>query len=113
LELLGTDESMPEYQAQERLAQELRGMSTEYNLLVWTATQTNREGKKVDIITDSELADSYGKMRVCDLVFSINQTENEFDEGKARLYLMKSRNGRARFIIPARIDYSRLVVTQE
>ena len=84
LELLGTDESMPEYQAQERLAQELRGMSTEYNLLVWTATQTNREGKKVDIITDSELADSYGKMRVCDLVFSINQTENEFDEGKAR-----------------------------
>jgi len=113
LELLGTDESMPEYQAQERLAQELRGLSSEYNLLVWTATQTNREGKKVDIITDSELADSYGKMRVCDLVFSVNQTENEFDQGKARLYLMKSRNGRARFIIPTKIDYSRLVISQE
>ena len=113
LELLGTDESMPEYQAQERLAQELRGMSSEYNLLVWTATQTNREGKKVDIITDSELADSYGKMRVCDLVFSVNQTENEFDQGKARLFLMKSRNGRARFIIPTKIDYSRLVISQE
>ena len=104
---------MPEYQAQERLAQELRGMSSEYNLLVWTATQTNREGKKVDIITDSELADSYGKMRVCDLVFSVNQTENEFDQGKARLFLMKSRNGRARFIIPTKIDYSRLVISQE
>ena len=39
---------------------------------MWTATQTNREGKKVNLITDTELADSYGKTRVCDLVLSIN-----------------------------------------
>ena len=112
LELMRTDKDMAEYQAQERLAQELRGISSEYGILVWTATQTNREGKKVSVITDSELADSYGKIRVCDLVFSINQTEQEFDEGTARLYLMKSRNGRARFLVPVGIDYSRLVITQ-
>jgi hypothetical protein len=40
------------------------------------------KGKKVNIITDAELADSYGKIRVCDLVFSINQTEQEFDQGQ-------------------------------
>lgn len=112
LELMRTEKEMAEYQGQERLAQELRGLSTEYESLVWTATQTNREGKKVNIITDAELADSYGKIRVCDLVFSINQTEQEFDEGNARLYLMKSRNGRARFVIPIEIDYSRLVISQ-
>ena len=112
LELLTSDAGAPEYQAQERIAQELRGVATEYKLLVWTATQTNREGKKVQIITDSELADSYGKIRVCDLVFSINQTEQEFDSGDARLYLMKSRNGRARFIVPIKVDYTRLVVSQ-
>ena len=112
LELLTSDAGAPEYQAQERIAQELRGVATEYKLLVWTATQTNREGKKVQIITDSELADSYGKIRVCDLVFSINQTEQEFDNGDARLYLMKSRNGRARFIVPIKVDYTRLVVSQ-
>jgi len=112
LELMRTDKDMAEYQGQERLAQELRGIASEYNILVWTATQTNREGKKVNIITDAELADSYGKIRVCDLVFSINQTEQEFDSGKARLYLMKSRNGRARFIVPLNIDYSRLTVSQ-
>jgi replicative DNA helicase len=112
LELMTGDTSMPEYQLQERLAQELRGLATEYDLLVWTATQTNREGKKVPIITDAELADSYGKMRVCDLVFSINQTENEFDEGKARLYVMKSRNGKGRFIVPVKVDYSKLTITQ-
>ena len=112
LELMKTDREMAEYQGQERLAQELRGVASEYGCLVWTATQTNREGKKVNIITDAELADSYGKIRVCDLVFSINQTEQEFDKGAARLYLMKSRNGRARFIVPVGIDYTRLVVSQ-
>lgn len=112
LELMKTEKDMAEYQGQERLAQELRGIASEYNTLVWTATQTNREGRKVNIITDAELADSYGKIRVCDLVFSINQTEQEFDSGQARLYLMKSRNGRARFIVPLKIDYSRLTVSQ-
>ena len=112
LELMKTDRDMAEYQGQERLAQELRGVASEYECLVWTATQTNREGKKVNIITDAELADSYGKIRVCDLVFSNNQTEQEFDKGAARLYLMKSRNSRARFVVPIGIDYTRLVVSQ-
>ena len=113
LELMRTEKDMAEYQGQERLAQELRGIASEYGILVWTATQTNREGKKVNIITDAELADSYGKIRVCDLVFSINQTEQEFDQGEARLYLMKSRNGRARYIVPIGIDYSRLTISQK
>jgi replicative DNA helicase len=113
LELLATDGNLAEYQAQERLAQELRGLAIEHNCLVWTATQTNREGKKVKIITDAELADSYGKTRVCDLVMSINQTEEEFDTGKARLYVIKARNGRARYIVPIAIDYMRLTVGEE
>jgi replicative DNA helicase len=113
LELLATESEMAEYQAQERLAQELRGLAIEHKCLVWTATQTNREGKKVRLITDTELADSYGKTRVCDLVISINQDEEEFDKGKSRVYIIKSRNGRARFIIPAKMDYQRLVIGQE
>lgn len=112
LELLQTDSNLAEYQAQERLAQELRGLAIEHRCLLWTATQTNREGKKVTLITDTELADSYGKTRVCDLVFSINQTEEEFDSGEARAYIIKSRNGRARFVIPTDIDYQRLVISQ-
>tara|TARA_R110000851_G_scaffold274170_1_gene426805 strand:- start:168 stop:1451 length:1284 start_codon:yes stop_codon:yes gene_type:complete len=113
LELLATENDMAEYQAQERLAQELRGLAIEHKCLVWTATQTNREGRKVRLITDTELADSYGKTRVCDLVMSINQDEEEFDKGKSRVYIIKSRNGRARFIIPAKMDYQRLVIAQD
>jgi len=113
LELLSTDAAMPEYQAQERLAQELRGLAIENQCLVWTATQTNREGKRVSLITDTELADSYGKTRVCDLVFSVNQNELEFDKGEARVYVIKSRNGRSRYVIPSNIDYSKLTINQK
>ena len=112
LELLTTDPKLAEYQAQERLAQELRGLASESNCLMWAATQTNREGKKVTLITDTELADSYGKTRVCDLVFSLNQTEEEFDSGKARVYVIKSRNGQARFVFPTTMDYNRLVIKE-
>jgi len=113
LELMASDSKSPEYQNQERQAQELRGLAIELNALVWTATQTNREGKRVKIITDAELADSYGKTRVCDLVFSVNQTEEEFDEGLARLFVIKSRNGKARFLIPAKINYQTLVLSED
>lgn len=114
LELMTTDDkNLSEYQSQQRIAEELRGIAQEEKALIWTATQTNREGRKVDIITDSELADSYGKIRVCDLAFSINQKEEDFDKGIARLYVMKSRNGRARFLTEVNIDYTTLTVSQK
>jgi hypothetical protein len=109
LELLRpTRDIQQEYHAQQRVAEELRGVAMEHNLLVWTATQTNRQGKMVKFITDAELGDSYGKIRTCDFAFSLNQTEEEYDEGKMRGFVMKSRNGRNRFAIPMDIDYSTL-----
>ena len=66
-----------EHQAQQRITEELRGLAMENDILIWTATQTNRQGRTVKIITDTELADSYGKIRVCDLAISLNQTNEE------------------------------------
>jgi hypothetical protein len=80
--------------------------------LMWTATQTNRQGRQVKLITDAELADAYGKIRTCDYAISLNQTEEEFDEGNMRCYVMKSRNGKQRFVLPICIDYSTLSLTE-
>ena len=95
-----------EYQAQQRIAEELRGLAMEMKVLVWTATQTNRQGRAVKIITDAELGDSYGKIRTCDFAVSLNQNEEEFDNGTMRAYVVKSRNGRPRFSVPMKIDYN-------
>ena len=107
LELLRpTRDIQQEYQAQQRISEELRGLGMENNFLVWTATQTNRQGRLVKVITDAELGDSYGKIRTCDFALSLNQSEEEFDNGQMRGYVIKSRNGRPRFIVPMEVDYS-------
>ena len=98
-------ENQHEYQAQQRIAEELRGLAMEAKVLLWTATQTNRQGRMVKVITDAELGDSYGKIRTCDFAISLNQSEQEFDEGRMRAYVVKSRNGRPRFTVPMNIDY--------
>ena len=105
-------ENQHEYQAQQRIAEELRGLAMEMKVLLWTATQTNRQGRSVKIITDAELGDSYGKIRTCDFAVSLNQNEEEFDNGTMRAYVVKSRNGRPRFTVPMKIDYNILRMTQ-
>jgi replicative DNA helicase len=113
LELLRpTREGQHEYQAQQRIAEEMRGLATEMKVLVWTATQTNRMGRSVKVITDSELGDSYGKIRTCDFALSLNQNEEEFDNGTMRAYVVKSRNGRPRFTVPMKIDYNVLRMSE-
>lgn len=105
-------EVQQEYHAQQRIAEEVRGIAMEYGVLVWTATQTNRQGRMVKVITDAELGDSYGKIRTCDFAISLNQTEEEFDEGRMRAYVMKSRNGRPRFTVPMGVDYGTLRMSE-
>ena len=112
LELLEYGREAPEYQAQEMIARQLRGLAVEHNILVWTATQTNRQGKNVQVITDNELGDSYNKFRTMDYSISLNQTELEMDEGRMRCYVMKSRNGRTKFTCPMNIDYGTLRMTE-
>jgi len=113
LELLRpTREIQQEYQAQQKIAEELRGVAMEHDILVWTATQTNRQGRMVKIITDAELGDSYGKIRTCDFALSLNQSEEEFDQGTMRAFVIKSRNGRPRFVVPMEVDYSVLRMSE-
>ena len=66
----------------------------------------------VKIITDAELGDSYGKIRTCDFAISLNQTTEEFDNGQMRSFVIKSRNGRPRFIVPMNVDYGNLRMGQ-
>ena len=101
-----------EYQAQERIAQELRGLAMENNILVWTATQTNRQGKKVATITDAELGDSYGKIRPADWAISLNQTQEEYDKGRMRVYVVKARDSKQHYTIQGAVNYTNLTMEE-
>ena len=106
------DKGMAKYEAMEQIVSDLRGIAQENNCVVWTATQTNRQGRNVRLITDSELGDSYGQVRPVDLALSLNQTREEYEEGQMRLYAMKVRNGRAFFTVPLNINYGTLRIEE-
>lgn len=113
LELLRPSvKDLPEYEAQQRIAQELRGIAVEYDVNIWTATQSNRQGANAAVITETELAGSFGKVREVDYAYSINQTDKERADGEARLYVMKSRNARSKYITPVSIDYKTLQIEE-
>jgi replicative DNA helicase len=107
-----------DYIRQKRACTELARLAKKENVVVFTATQTNRgnEGsdkeKSLDI---NKVAESYGKTMPISYLVSINQTRKEYDIGRQdngsvtasqiRLYVAKNRNGKAYETIQTRINY--------
>lgn len=71
---------------------DLRAIATEENAAVLTATQTNRDGFKHSTAKADDVAEDFNKIRIADIVLSINRTDEERDRGEARLYFAASRN---------------------
>jgi replicative DNA helicase len=114
LELMNCSiEGLPEHKGQERLVHELRNIGIEFNAMVASCTQTNREGRKVQVITDAEFADSYGKIRAVDLAFSLNQTQEEKDNEVMRGYIIKAREGQGGILFAIDISYATLVMGEK
>ena len=77
-----------------RLYKELRGLAVEYNMAVVTASQANRGGEEVKVLTRSHLAEDYSKVAISDNLLTFNQTKLEYQLNLARLYVDKGRNDR-------------------
>ena len=75
-----------------RIYVDLRGIAQEHNLAMLTGTQTNREGMKAAVAKMTDISDDINKARTCDLLLSINATDDERLRGEARLYFAASRN---------------------
>jgi replicative DNA helicase len=71
---------------------DLRALAQTENVAILSATQTNREGAKVETIQAIHVAEDYNKIRIADLVISINAGEEERLANEARLYFAASRN---------------------
>lgn len=75
----------------------LRGLAMEEGFACLTATQTNREGAKKAVATATDVAEDFNKIRIADVVISINKTEEERALNQARLHFAASRNQRSGF----------------
>jgi replicative DNA helicase len=77
----------------------LRGLAMQERFACLTATQTNREGAKKAVATMTDVAEDINKIRIADVVISINKTEEERAMNQARLFFAASRNQRSGFSV--------------
>lgn len=113
------------YSRQKAVSTQVRGLAKNANAFVITATQTNRGGNDKEdthgvkeMITVSNIAESYGKAMPMDYLVSINQSEAEYKKaqetgkGRADLYIAKNRNGQKFVSVTVEINYHNMSVRQ-
>ena len=109
-----------DYLRQKSITTQVRGLSQNANVLVFTATQTNRGGNDVAVIELTKIAESYGKTMPVDYLISINQTNEERQDANgmpasiapARLYIAKNRNGKNSVTVPVEINYATMRIKE-
>jgi len=86
--------------------EELRNLSMDLNLPIWTASQANREASNAEVVGLENMSEAYGKAMVADVVLSISRKPNEKATGAGRIFVAKNRAGRDGMLFPMRIDTS-------
>jgi replicative DNA helicase len=104
-----------DYTRQKHVANEIRGLAKNENVLVYTATQTNRSGAKGDELVDmTKAAESFGKQFSLDYVVSLNQSQEErrMSPPRISMFIAKNRNGPKHETITCEINYDTMVVKE-
>jgi len=86
------------------IARDLRRMAGVLRLPVWSATQTNRASLEKQIITMADVAESFEKMHVADVVLAFCRTPKERAENLMRIFVAKARDARAGGLVSCTFD---------
>lgn len=86
----------------------LRAIAHDENAAVVTATQTNRSGFTADVAKAEHAAEDFNKVRIADLMLTINRTDEEKAKGEARIYFAASRNQAGEFTLKITQDLSKM-----
>ena len=92
---------------------DLRANAHRHNVALLTATQTNREGAKSTVAKMDHVAEDFNKIRIADIVISINKTEEEAARNEARLYFAASRNQETGFTVVIKQNVSMMRFLEE
>jgi hypothetical protein len=87
--------------------EELRQMAGDFNVPVWTASQSNRAGANAEMVGLENMGEAYGKAQVSDFVLGLSRKPEEKDKGFGRLFVAKNRSGRDGMQFHVKIDTAR------
>ena len=85
------------YQSIKAVAEEVRAIAVEYEICIWTATQTNRKGDGASNLNITDVSESYGLPQTTDLMIAIIQTEELFQQGRQVWKNLKDRYAGLKF----------------
>lgn len=98
-----------EYLRQAKTSTQLCGLAKNLDVLVMSATQTNRDGLngEAELIGLNKVSQSFGKAMPIDYCVTINQTEDEhkMDIPQFRLWIVKNRKGPSHQQVRIRVNY--------
>jgi len=83
---------------------DLRGMSGELEIPIWTASQTNRSAIDSEVIEADKIADSYAKVMNADFIMSWSRKSKDKLNNTARCHVMKNRFGQDGITFPCKMD---------
>lgn len=81
-----------EAQVGEQLFQDLVNLAQEQNIVLLTGAQLNRENGNVETRTLEQVEGAYRKKNVIAMGMTLNRNQQEYEEGRFRLYIDKLRN---------------------
>ena len=84
--------------------EELRGLSGEHGIPIWTATQTNRAAIDHEVIGADSVGDSYKKVQTADFIMSVSRKTKDKLSNTGRIHIVKNRFGPDGMTFPAKID---------
>jgi hypothetical protein len=99
-----------DYQEQGGIYIDLRGLSGEYQIPIWTASQTNRSAIDSEIIQADKIADSYAKVMNADFIISVSRKDTDKLNNTARFHVMKNRFGQDGMTFPSKMDTNKGII---
>jgi replicative DNA helicase len=85
----------------------LRAIAQIEDVAMLSATQTNREGFQQAVQRMEHVSDDINKVRICDILISINVTEDERLRNERRLFIAASRNQESDITIRVKVALER------
>jgi replicative DNA helicase len=86
--------------------EDLRGLSGELEIPIWTASQANRSALQEDIIQADKISESYNKIMTADFVVSLSRKIEDKMAGTGRLHIIKNRFGPDGITLPSKANLS-------
>jgi len=90
----------------ESIYEELRALSSEFGCPFWTASQTNRSGLNMEVITMEQISEAFSKCFVADFIFSVSRTIEDKQKNQGKIFIAKNRNGPDGIVYPIFMDTS-------